>query len=76
MNLQNISDSAGKTMGVFIPISEWNELKSKYKGIDEEESLIPAWHKHVVRERIVEYEKNPEDVLEFDATMDEVEKDL
>jgi hypothetical protein len=39
MNLQYISDSTGKTTGVFIPISEWNELKAKYKGIDQEQAL-------------------------------------
>lgn len=37
MNLQYISDSRGKTTGVFIPIQEWEGLKSKYKGLEEEE---------------------------------------
>ncbi len=30
MSLQYISDSKGKTSGVFIPIQEWNRLKKKY----------------------------------------------
>lgn len=37
MNLQYISDNEGKTAGVFIPIQEWEDLKSKYKGLEEEE---------------------------------------
>lgn len=37
MNLQYISDSRGKTTGVFIPIQEWEGLKSKFKGLEEEE---------------------------------------
>jgi len=37
MNLQYISDNRGKTTGVFIPIQEWEGLKSKFKGLEEEE---------------------------------------
>ena len=37
MNLQYISDNRGKTTGVFIPIQEWEGLKEKFKGLEEEE---------------------------------------
>lgn len=37
MNLQYISDNKGKTTGVFIPIQEWEGLKSKFKGLEEVE---------------------------------------
>ncbi len=37
MNLQYISDNRGKTTGVFIPIQEWEGLKSKFKGLEEVE---------------------------------------
>jgi len=37
MNLQYISDNRGKTTGVFIPIQEWEALKSKFKGLEEVE---------------------------------------
>jgi hypothetical protein len=37
MNLQYISDSKGKTTGVYIPIQDWEKLKSKYSGLEEEE---------------------------------------
>src|SRR6056297_4068845 len=59
MNLQYISDSKGKTTGVFIPIKEWNKLIAKYKGIEQEDMDIPEWHKYMVRERIAEYQKKP-----------------
>ena len=49
MNLQYISDSKGQTTGVFIPIEEWNELKSKFTGIEIDEIDIPYWHKETVR---------------------------
>jgi len=76
MSLQYISDSKGKTTGVFIPISEWIELKNKYKGIDQEQVDIPDWQKNEVRERLEEYKNNPEQASDFDSAIDEIEKDL
>ena len=76
MNLQYISDSKGQTTGVFIPIKEWNALISKYKGIEQQEMDIPAWQMDVVRERLAGYEKNPDQALDFDDAMDEIESKL
>jgi len=76
MKLQYISDSKGQTTGVFIPINEWNNLKSKYKGIEQDEVDIPEWHKDLVRQRLEDYRKNPDSALDFDSTMDDIEKEL
>jgi N-methylhydantoinase B/oxoprolinase/acetone carboxylase alpha subunit len=75
MNLQYITDSHGQTTGVFIPIEEWNDLKTKFKGIDQMDD-VPGWHQEVVRNRIELTQKNPECMLDFDAAIDEVEKDI
>lgn len=74
MNLQYISDNTGKTTGVFIPISEWNELKKKYKDI--EDFNIPAEHLAEVRERLEEYRSQTGQALDFDSTVSEIERDL
>jgi hypothetical protein len=76
MNLQYISDSKGKTTGVFIPINEWNILKSKYKGIEQEDIDLPEWQKEIVRQRLDDYRKNPGSALDFESAMDEIENEL
>lgn len=76
MNLQYISDSKGQTTGVFIPINEWNDLKSKYKDIEREGIDIPEWHKDLVRQRLGDYKKNPGSAMDFDSAMDDIEKEL
>jgi len=76
MSLQYISDAAGETTGVFIPIEEWNELKNKYNGIAEAEIGIPQWQKDIVRSRLDSYNTNPEQAIGFDEAMDDIEKDL
>ena len=76
MNLQFISDSTGKTTGVFIPIEEWNALKDKYTGIEEGEINIPSWQIQEVEKRLKDYENNPEEGLNFDKILDDIEKEL
>lgn len=76
MNLQYISDGEGETTGVFIPIKEWNKLRKKFKGIEQEVVDIPGWHKDLVRERLAGYKKNPGSALDFDDSMDDIEKQL
>ncbi len=76
MNLQYISDSKGQTTGVFIPINEWNDLKNKYKNIEQEDIDIPEWHKDLVLKRLEDYKQNPDSALDFDSAMDDIEKEL
>ena len=66
MNLQFIVDSTGKTTGVYIPISDWDKLKIRYKGIEQNEILIPEEHKRIVRKRIENSNKNPERLLDWE----------
>lgn len=76
MNLQYILDSSGEATGVFIPINEWNELKRKYWGIEQEEKDIPEWHKNLVRDRLEYYKRDPDSAMDFGSAMDEIEQDL
>jgi len=76
MNLQYISDSKGETTGVFIPINEWNDLKSKYKDIEQEEVSVPEWRKELVLKRLEDYKQNPGSAMDFNTAMDDIEKDL
>lgn len=75
MNLQYIHDNHGNATGVFIPIEEWQSLKKKYDGLQQEEmkSLdIPEWHKKVLDERLEDYRKNPDNSVDFEVTMKSV----
>ncbi|MEM6830362.1 MAG: addiction module protein [Bacteroidota bacterium] len=73
MGLQYITDDKGRTTGVFIPIQEWNSIKSRYKDIDQD---IPDWHKEIIDQRMESYKQNPDQAVDFDLAMDEIEKDL
>jgi hypothetical protein len=80
MTLQFIHDNRGNTTGVFIPIEEWQWLKTKYTDLQKEEAQnvveLASWQKQIIDDRLSDYYKNPEDVNDFDKTIDDIEKSL
>ena len=80
MTLQFIHDNKGNTTGVFISIEEWQSLKAKYTDLQREESEnvveLATWQKQIIDERLNDYYKNPSNVVDFDKTIDDIEKSL
>ena len=80
MTLQFIHDNRGNTTGVFIPIEEWQTLKTKYTYLQKEEAEnvieLAPWQKQIIDERVNDYYKNPTVVTDFESTIDDIEKGL
>jgi hypothetical protein len=80
MTLQFIKDNKGNTTGVFIPIEEWQALKTKYTDLQKEEAEntidLAPWQKQILEERLRDYYKHPTDIEDFDKTIDDIEKGL
>ncbi len=78
MTLQFIPDNRGNTTGVFIPIEEWQDLKTKYTDLQNEEVQnsieLTSWQKEILDERLDDYYKNPNDVVDFDTTIANIRK--
>lgn len=78
MTLQFVHDNRGNTTGVFIPIEEWQFLKTKYSDLQKEEaeniSELAPWQKQIIDERLNDYHKNSKDVVDFDKTIDEIDE--
>lgn len=80
MTLQFIHDKKGNTTGVYIPIEEWQTLTSKYvelqKAESEQSMELADWQKQLIDQRLSSYESDPENVLDFDQTLDDIEREL
>jgi len=63
MTLQFIHDNRGNTTSVFIPIEEWQSLKTKYTDLQKEEAEnlfeLAPWQKQIIDERLSDYHKKP-----------------
>ncbi|WP_185966025.1 addiction module component CHP02574 family protein [Flavobacterium sp. ZT3R18] len=80
MTLQFIHDNRGNTTGVFIPIEDWQTLKGKYTDLQNEEiqngTELASWQKDILDERLDDYYKNPNDVVDFDTTIANIRKGI
>lgn len=80
MNLQFIHDTKGNTTGVFIPIEEWQGLKSKYSDLQNEEILsetdLHSWQKEIIDVRLKDYDADPNGVIAFETTLSDIRKSL
>ena len=80
MTFQFIHDNRGNTTGVFIPIEEWQSLKTKYTDLQREEAEnmveLAPWQKQIIDERLSDYYKNSTDVADFDKTIEKKKKSL
>lgn len=82
MKLQFIQDNQGNTTGVYIPIEDWQSLKTQYTDFEtrqeetKNEINLVQWQKQVIDERLNDYYKNSNDITDFDATVDDIEKSL
>lgn len=77
MNLQYNSDNKGKTTGVLIPRNDWEYLKNKFSEIDLEEKQnfdFPDWHQEIVLQWLVDYRKNPKNVLDWEHVRKEIDE--
>lgn len=80
MTLQFIHDNKGNTTGVFIPIEDWQILKSKYIELQKEEvenvPYLVDWQKQIVEDRLNDYYKSTNKLDDFDDTINDIEKSL
>ena len=77
MLLQFIHDTKGNTTGVFIPIEEWQTMKTKYADLQKEEVTnsveLAQWQKQILDDRLNDYYQNPANVGDFDKTIDAID---
>ena len=71
MNLQYNYDNAGRPIGVFIPIDEWNKLKTIYKELEQEE--LKEWQEDILNKRLELLANNPNNVQSLDSFLNEIE---
>jgi hypothetical protein len=80
MTIQFIHDNRGNTTGVYISIEEWQSLKTKHADLQREDAEniveLAPWQKQIIDERLNGYYKNPSNIADFDATLEDIQKSL
>lgn len=80
MTLQFIHDCKGNAIGVFIPIEDWGKLKNRYSDLQIEEiqnnTGLSNWQKQIIDERLKNYYNNPNESIDFNQTLNAIEKSI
>ena len=74
MKPQIIQDHIGLPLGVFIPMKDWEVIKSQYPDIEEISNDIPEWQKEIINERLEIIAKNPERIKPIQGLFDALDK--
>ncbi len=75
MEAQDIQE---KKLSLINWISQLQDISliEKLTDLQNDEIKIHQWQKDILDERLSDYKNNPEQVLDFDTAMDEIEKEL
>ena len=71
MTPQFTYDSKGNAVGVFLPIEDWNQLKSNLPMADE----LPQWQKDILDHRMIMIQQNSGIVMPLEDFIAEMEKE-
>ncbi len=63
----SIPDNKFKTFLAFIKTLDYVQV---------EDNTIPQWQMEEVNKRLADYKNNPEQAMDFDTAMDDIDKDL
>lgn len=75
MKTQIIKDHKGKPTGVFIPMQDWEYIKSCYPEIEKIDKDIPKWQKDILDQRLKDIKDDPEQLLPIDKLFDVLDRE-
>jgi len=76
MPVNYLSDSAGETIAVQIPIDDWKKIKNKYPDVDDIDGDLPQWQKDMIDRRMKAMEEDPQSILDIDGLFEELDKEI
>ena len=76
MNLQIVQDGSGNNTGVFIPIEDWDLIKSIYPDINNIGNELPQWQKDLIDGRLNAIAKDPKRIKPIEDLFYELNKEV
>ena len=76
MKLQVIQDESGRDTRVFIPMEDWDLIKSTYPDITRLSHELPQWQKDLIDERLEAIAINPKRIKPIEGLFHELNKEV
>ena len=75
MKLQVIQDGSGNNAGVFIPMEDWDLIKSAYPDITRLTHKLPKWQKDLIDERLEAIAANQKRIKPIEELFNKLNKE-
>ncbi|MBS1623003.1 MAG: addiction module component CHP02574 family protein [Bacteroidetes bacterium] len=75
MKLQVLQDESGKPTGVFVPMSDWDLIKTSYPDIESVDKDVPQWEQDLIDQRLT-MAQNPDAVKPIGGLLDELRRKI
>jgi len=75
MSLQIIQGGNGKPAGVFIPMNDWDVIKTNYPDIENVNSEIPDWQKQLLDKRLETIANNSNSIKPIEELFTELDSE-
>ena len=75
MSLQIIQGGNGKPAGVFIPMNDWDVIKTNYPDIENVDSEIPDWQKQLLDKRLETIANNSNSIKPIEELFTELDSE-
>lgn len=76
MRTQIIQDHNGLPTGVFIPIEDWDLIKSNYPDVEALDQKLPKWEKDLIDSRLNTIAENPEKLKPIETLYKELNRKI
>lgn len=76
MRTQIIQDHNGLPTGVFIPIEDWDLIKSNYPDVEALDQKLPKWEKDLIDSRLNAIAENPEKLKPIETLYKELNRKI
>ena len=76
MKLQVLQDESGKPTGVFVPIHDWDRIKTSYPDIERADADVPQWEQDLIDQRLAAIAQNPDAVKSIGGLLDELRRKI
>ena len=76
MRTQIIQDHNGLPTGVFIPIEDWDLIKSNYPDVEALDQKLPKWEKDLIDSRLNTIAENPERLKPIETLYKELNRKI
>jgi hypothetical protein len=76
MKLQVLQDNSGKPTGVFVPMEDWELIKTNYPDVENLDADVPQWEQDIIDSRLEAIAQDPGRLKPINGLIEELRRKI